>query len=242
MSFFFFSYQIDYCSSWLMTFSTPLTDFNLMLLCTTQQKPVKVSGGLCIAFRLPACLSCVFYSAAIMKKWQDILFKVIVWLSLLRELTWLSLDFQLPCLFYLASHAPSPFVNCIIPLFLCSQFTTSSKLLWQDHHLLFILPSRCVNLTLLHLLHALQDLLCWVAYLEHLIKILYWPFVSITIILSCFSPFSCFSSNYCANSMMNWLLFYLLKPKMVSSEKIPAKGINSSIHGLVICCLSSFSI
>lgn len=109
-----------------MTFSAPLTHFNLMLLCTTQQKPVKLSDGLCIAFRLPAYLSCVFSSAAMMKKWEDILFKVIVWLSLLRELKWLSLDFQLPCLFFWHPTSPAPLWTAS-SLFLCSPFTTSSK-------------------------------------------------------------------------------------------------------------------
>lgn len=90
--------------------------------------------------------------------------------------------------------------------------------------LLFILPSRCVNLAFLCLLQALQDLLCWLSHLEHLIKILYWPFVSVTIILNCFSPFSCFSSIYCENSMMGWLLFYFLKPEMVGNEKNTCQG------------------
>lgn len=69
-----------------MAFNTPLFHFHLMLFPAAQRKPVKVSSdALHIAFRLPGCLSCVFSSAAVMRKRPAIFLKAIARLSFLRQ-------------------------------------------------------------------------------------------------------------------------------------------------------------
>lgn len=131
--------------------------------------------------------------------------------------------------FFLVSHIPSTFVNCLTFLILCWQFTSSSKfpMTWSAQscsvpwcglspflsvQCLLALPTLCTFLAFCHPLQGPPR--------SPFLSGLSWP-IKWTGLLSqsqsisvAFLHFSCFSHHYCANSTRDWILFYIFNPKM----------------------------